>query len=516
MKRNFFLFAILLMVSVMASAQRLDITLDDNSVVSFDVSKVKSLEFMPESLPGQISGYWYLGWRVMSSTTTHYDGDEKWIFNGTVLKQVKASGAETVYDLEYAENMKSFKAVPRESGTSYTYSIIANEEGLLVLKRGTSINYHFYKTMTAAHDAETITSFPNRAEYTDTAKVWAQKGGSSHSDKSPMGNKYAKYAAATQEQIEWLANASNQPDLTLADANSEYDRWTAKTINLYPLNNGNPTPADVNQHGIGDCCMCAVFASFAYIYPDFIKSIITITGGTSTRPTSFIVKMYDPQGNPIDVAVDNKLLCNSSGGCVQVSGKNGVFTWSTIMEKALMKWLTCFKTGGLGGIGTEHAAPPFTGDGDSWSIEPGKLFNGELTMVVDYALKNGMISVGGFNVGGILCGTLETVTGHAFTVMYTRHPDKYEFTMRNPWGITEVDGALEIANKREIMKTIDFRLVMPGAAAPYKRQDLGGYIPPKFTMGQYDRFLSPAILKMYNLRSYGPTQEQEDEEEEEE
>ena len=506
MKRNLFLFAIFMMGCVATFAQRLDITLDDNSIVSFDVNKIKSMEFMPESEPGQLSGYWYLGWRVMSSTTTHYNGDEKWVFNGTVMKLVKASGDETVYDLEYADNKRSFKAVPRESGATVTYNIVACEEGLLVLKSGT-ITRHFYKSMAAAHDATFVTPFPNREEFTDTTKVWALKSSSSHSSTSPMGNHYAKYAAATQAQKEWLADPNNQPDPKLADVGSEYDRWTAKAITLYPLNNGNPTPADVNQHAIGDCCMCAVFASFAYIYPDFIKSIIT-KEGTST----YIVKMFDPKGNPIDVVVDNKLLSKSNGECAQVSGKNDKYNWATIMEKALMKWLTCFKTGGLGGIGTEHAAPPFTGDGDSWAISPGKLFNGELTMVVDYALKNGMISVGGFNKGGIICGTLETVTGHAFTVMYTRQPSKYCFSMRNPWGITSVDGVLEIADKRTTMNTIDFRLVMPGAAAPYKRQDLGGYIPPKFVMGKNDRRLSPEMLKMYNIDSYGPAIEEEDEE----
>jgi hypothetical protein len=109
MKRNLIVIAILLMVGHAVNAQRLDITLDDNSIVSYDVNKIQSMEFFPESEPGQISGYWYLGWRVMSSSTTHYNGDEKWIFNGTVLKQVKSSGAESYYDLEYAEDMKSFR-----------------------------------------------------------------------------------------------------------------------------------------------------------------------------------------------------------------------------------------------------------------------------------------------------------------------------------------------------------------------------------------------------------------------
>ena len=506
MKRFFIFGAIMMMASVMAYAQRLDITLDDNTVVSYDVNKIKSMEFMPEPEPGQITGYWYLGWRASSSSSTQYYGGEKWIFNGTVLKQVKTSGAESLYDLEYTEDMKKFKAVPRTTGTGgSTYTVIVNDQEYLLLKMG-SMTYYFYRSLMEAHDATALPPYPSRDVLTDTVKVWAKKGGSSHSNTSPMGSKYAKYPAATQEQIEWLADVKNQPDASYINVGG-YDRWTAKTINLYPLNGGNPTPADVNQHAIGDCCMCAVFASFAYIYPDFIKSIIT-----KQSSTTYVVKMYDPKGNPVDVAVDNKLLCNSSGGCAQVSGKNDVFNWATIMEKALMKWLTCFQTGGIGGIGTEHAAPPFTGDGDSWSFSPGSLFNSELTMVVDYALKNGMISVGGFNKGGIVCGTLETVTGHAFTVMYTRYPDQYEFSMRNPWGITDVDGVLEIANSRSTMNTIDFRLVMPGAAAPYKRQDLGGYVPVKFKMGQKDRFLSPEMLKMYNLKSYGPTPTDEEEE----
>ena len=96
MKRSLILLTIFMMVGVVANAQRLDITLDDNSIVSFDVNKIKSLEFMPESEPGQLSGYWYLGWRVMSSSTTHYNGDEKWVFNGTVMKQVKSSGEEVI------------------------------------------------------------------------------------------------------------------------------------------------------------------------------------------------------------------------------------------------------------------------------------------------------------------------------------------------------------------------------------------------------------------------------------
>ena len=41
MKRNLIVIAILLMVGHAVNAQRLDITLDDNSIVSYDVNKIQ-------------------------------------------------------------------------------------------------------------------------------------------------------------------------------------------------------------------------------------------------------------------------------------------------------------------------------------------------------------------------------------------------------------------------------------------------------------------------------------------
>lgn len=482
------------MVSMMgANAQRLDITLTTGSVVSYDISQIEYMEIQPASEPGKISGNWYLGYRVMSISTTHHDGTERLTFTGDKLTW-KTASKETVYTLEYAEDKKSFKAIPDDGSSTVKYTILTNEDELLVLKTGTVLRY-FYKSPEAAHNAEMV-SFPSRVEYTDTTKVFSLKGGDTHSNVTPMGKHFANFPAATEEQLAWLAKSSNQPDAAFVDVNG-YTNWRAKSITLYPFD--TPMPADVNQHAIGNCCMCAVFASLAYLYPDFIQSIIT-----QESSNVYVVKMYDPQGNPIEVKVDNKLLCNGNGDCAQLSGKNGKFTWATIMEKALMKWETCFKCNYIGGIGTEFVAPLFTGCGDSWSFSPDKLFNGEMVMMVDYMLKNGMIAVGGFNKGDLLCGTLSTVTGHAFTVMYTTQPDNYLFSMRNPWGITECDGVLEIPNKREIVKTIDFRFLLPGAAAPYLRKDLGGYHVPAFVPQRRDMQVSRAMLKMYGLDSYGP------------
>ena len=236
---------------------------------------------------------------------------------------------------------------------------------------------------------------------------------------------------------------------------------------------------------------------------------------------NYTVHMFDPKGNPVDVVVDNKLLCNSSGGCAQVSGKNGKFDWATIMEKALMKWETCFRCNNIGGIGTEHAAPPFTGNGDSFSFDWGdKLYNAEYAMIVDYALSNGMISVGGFHTSDVPMGDLVSVTGHAFTVMYADEGADYLFVMRNPWGnepagstaTNRTDGKLKIPCEHEKLRLVDFRLVYPGAQmAEYKKENLAGYTPPRFNASYDDMNPSQAMLRMYNVKNYVPVFPKEEE-----
>lgn len=497
MKRIFSQALLALLCATTATAQRLDITLTDNSVVSYDVSRIQYMEVMPQGEPGQVDGYWYLGYRVMGGSTVHYDGTEKLIFSGTVLKWTKSTGEE-VYDLTYSDDKRSFTAVSRSAGAKSTYTIAANEADLLVLKVGTVWRY-LYKSSTAAREATEVESFPNRAELTDTAQIISKyRSGLSNSTKTPMGKHFENFPAATDEDKAWLEDASNQPTFTVG----EYTRWTAKTVKLYPYT--QPTPADVNQHAIGNCCMCAVLASFAYIYPDFIKDIITQQGNT------YSVKMYDPQGNPITVAVDNKFLCNASGSLAQCTGKNNAVTWATVLEKALMKWESRFQCNGIEGIGTEHAAPPFTGCGNSFAITPGTLYPAEMQKVLAWALENGMVGIGGFTKGGLVCGTLESVTGHAFTLMYTSTPSAYLWTMRNPWGNGSVDGKLEIPNRRAIQKTIDFRLVYPGAAEPFKKKDLGGYSVPKWTPKKTDLGVDKRLLRQCGIEFYAPIDEVDD------
>ena len=491
------------------SNKRVDIRLKDNSIISCPMDAFNYLEVVERAGEGELDGLWYLGWkRYLSNGTekfSHSNGTEFLVFTGGPrMKWIKAA-SEQYYDLTYSENGANpgeiFYGV-REGNTSrIKFQIFAMEKDLLVIVQG-NYRYYFYPSREAAKVATQPSGYYLRAQYGTPDNLWASnlKGGYSGSTKTPMGKHFEKFAAATDEDKAWLADPNNQPDLSYHELSGS---WSARTINLYPF--GSPVPADINQHGIGDCSMCAVFASFAYIYPEWIKTIIV----PNNSNTLFTIHMFDPMGNPIDVIVDNKMYSQ------QVTGKNGVFCWTSIMEKALMKWETRFRCNKIGGIGTEHAAPPFTGNGTSYSFNWGDyLYNAEYPLIVDYALSHGMISVGGFHESGVMMGDLESVTGHAFTVMYADEGSDYLFVMRNPWGnepssgstaSNRTDGKLKIPDDHSKLRLVDFRLVFPGEQmAQYKKENLRGYTPPRFRPMYMDLNPSDEMLRMYNVKDYKP------------
>lgn len=292
---------------------------------------------------------------------------------------------------------------------------------------------------------------------------------------TPMGNHYANKHVTTDEDRQWLMTATNEPDL-LPSASS----YTLRPyeVDLYPW--GEPVPADINQHGVGDCSALAVFAEMAYLFPDFIKSIITDHGdGTYT------VAMFDPQGKPVDVKIQATFLGdnNGIGAC---SGKNGEATWGTVLEKAIMKWNKIYQVNpDINGIGSEHVAPLFTGEGNSFAISPNSLLPNQLEQAARVALDNRMITIGGFNKGGLSYNSgPETVTAHAYSFMLSTEPEAM-FTMRNPWGnspggMATDDGVVDIYNDGVIPPTIDMRIIYPGVALKYAVKDLEPYIPPVY------------------------------------
>ena len=293
---------------------------------------------------------------------------------------------------------------------------------------------------------------------------------------TPMGNHFENRHVTTDDDRAWLLDPANDPDPKMYGSD-----WTLKEfpVTLYPF--GEPLPADVNQHSIGDCSALAIFGAMVYVYPEFIKSLITDNGDNT-----YTVDMFDPQGQPVQVRVSNKFFAGGDGNMTCCTGKDSKATWSTVLEKAMMKWQAIYKVNeNVGGIGSEHVAPLFTGEGNSFAFSPGKLDADQLTRAVKVLLAQGMIVVGGFNRGGMKAqdGSGETVTGHAWTLMWSNNPSAL-FAMRNPWGWCsgapgELDGVLNVF-RGEMPSTIDLRVVYPGKAAQYGSGRFDGYTPPSF------------------------------------
>lgn len=297
--------------------------------------------------------------------------------------------------------------------------------------------------------------------------------GHTYTPSTPMGNHYIGAHVTTQSDKDWLLNASNEPDL-LPSTPGYY--WKEYPVTLYPF--GTPKPADINQHVIGDCSACAVFAEMAYVAPDFIKSIIKDNGNKT-----YTVNMFDPQGKPVDVCVSSKFLGSSSFGAV--SGKNDVACWSTILEKAMMKWEHIYQVNpDVYGIGSEHVAPLFTGEGDSFAFYPGNLTPSQFKDAVELAFESKCLLIGGFNQGGVYVGKSQTVTAHAYSFMKDSDPQAL-FAMRNPWGFSPgdsgyTDGVLHIMDDGTVPPLIDIRIICPGVLAQYYESNLGPYNPPVF------------------------------------
>ena len=330
---------------------------------------------------------------------------------------------------------------------------------------------------------DSVSDEENKKEVVDFSDLMIYATGKTNSDATPMGKKFADLREATPEQLAWLNDPAQNPPIEAASLNAENYQIKVLDVNLYPF--GTPVPADVNQHAIGDCCACAVFASFAYTRPQFIKNIISQNGNI------FTVKMYNPKGEPITVKVNNEFICGLKGKLQALSGKNQVATWSTVLEKAMMKWQYVYRYNyGIGGIGTEHVVPLFTGNGNSFAFNAGKLTPEQLERAVKGSLSQGYIVIGGFTKNDVIIeDPYKSVTAHAFTLMY-QNSESGIFAMRNPWGGAsgspdgKEDGVMNVPNVKTITDMIDLRICYPGSSLEYF-EGAEAYFPPKFSASPY-------------------------------
>ncbi|MBP5360066.1 MAG: hypothetical protein J6129_01095 [Bacteroidaceae bacterium] len=487
MKKNLFALILLLLgFALHAAAQGIVVHHNDGTKSVFRTTDIDSVTMVTEA-DSYVMGKWYLGFWKKGTSIIHFDGTEYMLFAGKYMEWGGKGGEPEKYTVSYYPKNKLFIAKDMTTGEMQRWTVHKQTDNLLVLRVGEVYRY-FYTTQREADKAQFELDPPNHTETSDINTILRYAEGNTKSSLTPMGVHFENKHQTTDADREWLLNADNEPDKVAG-----LTQWKKKTVNLYPF--GDPKPADVNQHSIGDCCCMAVFASLAYLCPDFIKSIVTDNGDDT-----YTVKMYDPKGQQIDVCVSSKILCNGNGDIGQCTGKNNAVTWATIMEKAMMKYVTLYKNTGVEGIATEVAAPMFTGDGVSYAFSPNSLYTSELKVAIEWSLAQGNITVGGFNVDDLPCGKLSTVTGHAFTFMLTDDEEKSPFVMRNPWGWYDVDGKLTIPYERTTVQTIDARIVMPGAAREYMRTSVSPYTPPKFQSLPTDLGVSERLLS----RKYVP------------
>lgn len=274
---------------------------------------------------------------------------------------------------------------------------------------------------------------------------------------------------------QFLADSNDEPKV----ASGSGLHLQKMEVKLYPL--GNPSPEDINQHGLVDCGLTSVMAGLAYENPKFIKKIIV-----DHEDGTFSVTLRDPKGEPVTVRVDSKFLADSNG-LLQAGGPNYTTpSWATVLEKAVMKYNDVYKLDsdpGLGGVPSYVAAPIFSGDGNSIAFAPGSLSDEQMNFLVEHELAGGKYITAGFNevlpVGHESSNHLqdETVTYHYFTVLFPTNRQTL-ISMRNPWGASATttqyaydpseDGLLNVPKSSSATrwnKIIDLRVIDPGAAA---------------------------------------------------
>jgi hypothetical protein len=299
------------------------------------------------------------------------------------------------------------------------------------------------------------------------------------SGSTPMGTHYQGRHVTTASDLTYLSTASNEPPVPPQLTSSLH--WASFAVTLYPY--GTPVPADINQHNIGDCNGITALASMSYLAPAFVKNLIK-----DNLDGTYNVAMFDPQGQPITVAVDSKFLADGSGNLAAVSAKNDKADWATILEKCVMKYNVIYHADdNIEGIGSENVTPLFTGVGSSFAFNRNVLTPDQLARVVRVSLAHGKFISGGF--GSVLpIGNVQTVTGHGYAVMLSSDPSAL-FAMRNPWGVNPLiaggydsgtDGVLNIPLTGSVPATIDVRIIDPGLAGTTGVTT--PYVPPVQTL----------------------------------
>ena len=297
-----------------------------------------------------------------------------------------------------------------------------------------------------------------------------------------MGKKFESLTT-TPEKLVCLADPDWEPTSMNYREETPKAYLQPKTVpSLFPTD-GMPSPKDVNQGKLPDCGALAMLGDLAYECPGFIKDMIKDNGdGTYT------VKMYLPDGTRTDVGIKATFLANETQ-IIQCTGKNNKPCWSTIVEKALFKYNQVFDNfNPIGGTGPVPIVAMLTGRGECVDYKPKKVKSmsaDEMREIVDVMLHNHRFLMVMFQQAVTTAentefGNVNTVTGHAYSVMYPSIPGAI-LAVRNPWGFNDNvahnpgEGVMNIIDD-EVKPLIELRVMFPGDdIIPYLVKPLGPY-----------------------------------------
>ena len=247
---------------------------------------------------------------------------------------------------------------------------------------------------------------------------------------------------------------------------------------------GGISPLDVQQGALGDCYFCAGLASVAQAKPDVLKNGITDRGDGT-----YDVRLYDDQGQPKTVTVDDELYRKGNGGPRYARGTDPRELWPALYEKAYAQLHGGYQDiwGGRAGL----AMQTLTGKPSDRVANAGLTPDALWTRVNDAVAQQRPIAAATFgNEKKYQNNGL--VGGHAYSILGTQEVDKNRYVvLRNPWAATEYsDGYQTDVDFDRDGKTDGndgvFRMRLEDFQRQFENTDVND-IPPK--PGLMDRFL---------------------------
>ncbi|MCL2091113.1 MAG: C2 family cysteine protease [Micrococcales bacterium] len=268
-------------------------------------------------------------------------------------------------------------------------------------------------------------------------------GGWNASERRQLWELFA--SRASKDTIDRLARFTDelQPSFNQVGGDSARDDPTSPANTgqygelPHSLFTNGASPDDVSQGAIGDCWWIASMMAVAQANPQVIQDAITINpNGTYT------VRLYDQNGNPVQVTVTPDMVLNPDGTPAfvdnngqQVSGNYEL--WPMVLEKALALHYGEFADieGGNASVGLSA----LTGLPSS-NTDPGVLSAQDLRSVLDGGGAIGLSSLADGTHNPLYADTVPSAqrlrTGHAY---YVSDVDVAAGTVTvvNPWGTAQ-------------------------------------------------------------------------------